>query len=86
MKIIEDYYNLKYIGRISHLYEHLIIFTNTQTQQDLKLKASKLRGSSLKEQAALKVSMELEKNEDILELISQGLIPSCLERLLTKYI
>ena len=86
LRPIKDRFQIKFVGQQFSLYEHTIAFLDTNTQQPVILKASKLRGSSLQSIAAVKIASELENIEDIQSIVKQGLIPAQLENLLMKYL
>ena len=86
LKPIEEGFHLKYIGRRISLYEEIIFFINKQTQKDVILKASRVRGSSLENIAAAKIGSQLNTAADVEVIINQGLIPAHLRDLLVKYL
>ena len=86
LKPIEEGFHLKYIGRRVSLYEEIIFFINKQTQRNVILKASQIRGSSLENIAAAKIGSQLNTAADVEVIITQGLIPGHLRDLLVRYL
>ena len=66
--------------------EHLMVFLNTRSQQTVLLKASRFRGFQLQDLTAAKASSKLNSYNDIRSIITEGLIPTQLESLITKYL
>ena len=98
LRPFEDKFHLKYIGQSITLYqdennrksggicERIIFFMNKETGAEVILKASKIRGFSLKDIAAAKISSQLNTADEGSLIISEGLVPACLKDIILKYL
>ena len=61
---------------------------NKETGAEVILKASKIRGFSLKDIAAAKISSQLNTADEgsLSLIISEGLVPACLKDIILKYL
>ena len=59
---------------------------NKETGAEVILKASKIRGFSLKDIAAAKISSQLNTADEGSLIISEGLVPACLKDIILKYL
>ena len=86
LRPFEDKFHLKYIGQSITLYQDVIFFMNKETGAEVILKASKIRGFSLKDIAAAKISSQLNTADEGSLIISEGLVPACLKDIILKYL
>ena len=88
LRPFEDKFHLKYIGQSITLYQDVIFFMNKETGAEVILKASKIRGFSLKDIAAAKISSQLNTADEgsLSLIISEGLVPACLKDIILKYL
>ena len=88
LRPFEDKFHLKYIGQSITSYQDVIFFMNKETEAEVILKASKIRGFSLKDIAAAKISSQLNTADEgsLSLIISEGLVPACLKDIILKYL
>ena len=88
LRPFEDKFHLKYIGQSITSYQDVIFFMNKETGAEVILKASKIRGFSLKDIAAAKISSQLNTADEgsLSLIISEGLVPACLKDIILKYL
>ena len=88
LRPFEDKFHLKYIGQSITSYQDVIFFMNKETGAENILKASKIRGFSLKDIAAAKISSQLNTADEgsLSLIISEGLVPACLKDIILKYL
>ena len=87
LKPIVKQFDLKHVGcDFFFMREHLMVFLDTRSQQTVLLKASRFRGFQLQDLTAAKASSRLNSYNDIRSMITEGLVPTQLESLITKYL